>query len=207
MRKLTILLLTLVSSSVAFAGTTGKTIYSWTDDEGVTHYGDSIPQEFSEKKKAIVNEHGVKVGSIEGRKSEAELAEEQRLEEMRQQRELQRRADEALVSTYLSVDEILMHRDRRVQLWQAQSRVTELYLRNLEHRLESLNKRSRRYQPYSDNPNAPMIDQGLVDDMEETRSTIERHVKNLEKYKQEEAQIIARFEGDIVRFKFLKGIE
>ena len=47
------------------------------------------------------------------------------------QKELQMRADRALLATYQNVDEIVMHRDRRVELFQAQSRVTELYLRNL----------------------------------------------------------------------------
>ena len=71
------------------------------------------------------------------------------------QKELQARADQALLATYLSVEEIVMHRDRRVELFQAQSRVTELYLRNLERRLTKLRSaRPKSYQPYSEDPDA-----------------------------------------------------
>ena len=59
---------------------------------------------------------------------------------------LQKRQDQALLATYLSVDEIIMHRDRRVELFQAQSRVTELYLRNLQRRLDNLRSEASRFQ-------------------------------------------------------------
>ena len=121
--------------------------------------------------------------------------------------ELQRRADRALLNTYLTIEEIMMHRDRRVELWQAQARVTELYLRNLERRLEMLRKRANNFSPYSEDPEAPMIDPGLMEDLNETEATIVKHNLNLEKYKEEEELIRERFAGDIERFKTLKGLE
>ena len=99
-----------------------------------------------------------------------------------------------------------MHRDRRVELFQAQSRVTELYLRNLQRRLDNLRNEASRYQPYSEDDNAPMIDDGLAADLRRTKETIQRHERNLEKYKLDEKEIIERFDGDIARFKTLKGI-
>jgi hypothetical protein len=120
---------------------------------------------------------------------------------------LQKRADRALLATYLTIEEILMHRDRRVELFQAQSRVTELYLRNLERRLESLRADASNFKPYSANPDAPMIGNRLADDLKDTKTTIARHVRNLQKFQADEQQIIARFDGDVSRFKVLKGIE
>ena len=64
-------------------------------------------------------------------------------------KELQFRADQALLSTYVSVAEIEMHRDRRVELFQAQARVTELYLRNLQRRLDQLKTEAGRFKPSS----------------------------------------------------------
>ena len=100
-----------------------------------------------------------------------------------------------------------MHRDRRVELYQAQARVTELYLRNAQRRLNSLERDAKRYKPFSSDPNAPTIDESLLADIEETKDTIRRQEDNLGKYKASQAQIIARFEGDITRFKTLKGID
>jgi hypothetical protein len=135
-----------------------------------------------------------------------ELAAERRAEELQQAKNIQLRADKALLATYLSVDEIRMHRDRRVQLFQAQSRVTELFLSNLESRLQKLERQASRYQPYAIDPDASMVDPELVVRINDTKSTIERHEKNLAKFETDERQIVARFEGDISRFKTLKGI-
>jgi len=147
------------------------------------------------------------VGEIAGKKTAEEIAAEEREKELAVERELQRRADQALLATYVNVEEIVMHRDRRVELFQAQARVTELYLRNTLRRLKSLEKDARRYKPYSSDPNAPIIEDALLDDIRETKSAIERQEGNLQQYRSSQEQIIARFEGDIVRFKNLKGID
>ena len=140
------------------AGAQQRTSYTWVDDDGVRHYGDKIPVEFADKMKSIINEHGVVVGQIEGKKSEEELEAQRVAKRMELQKELQMRADRALLATYQNVDEIEMHRDRRIELFQAQSRVTELYLRNLDRRLLQLKEESKRFRPYSGDPSAPMVE-------------------------------------------------
>ena len=183
-----------------------KGYFKWVDEDGVVHYGDSIPAKYRDLPKEVVNDYGVQIDYLEGKKSPEQL-EAERLEEERIQKiELQRRADQALLATYLSVDEILLHRDRRVELFQAQARVTELYLRNLDRRLKSLRADASNFQPYSENPDAPMIADDLAKELRKTKEIINRHERNLKKFKSDEQQIIARFEGDINRFKTLRGI-
>jgi len=189
-----------------FASAQQRAAYTWVDDEGVRHYGDRIPAEYADKHKSVVNEHGVIVGHIEGKKSAEELAAEKVAAELEMQKELQKRADRALLSTYQNVGEIEMHRDRRVELFQAQSRVTELYLRNLDRRLQQLKRETKNFRPYNSDPSAPMVEPKLMREIEETESTIARHQQNLEKYQQDETTIIQRFDGDIYRFKSLKGL-
>jgi hypothetical protein len=182
-------------------------VYRWVDEDGQVHYGDSIPPEYSDLPKQVLNEHAVTVEHLEGRKTEEQLVAEAKARELEMQKELQLRADKALLATYLSVEEIVMHRDRRIELFQAQARVTELYLRNLERRLAKLKREAARYRPYSEDPDAPLINEDLVADINETQSTIARHQKNLLKFQEDEQQIVARFEGDINRFKALKGLD
>ena len=183
-----------------------RNVYRWVDAEGQVHYGDSIPVEYSEFPKDVLNEHGVAVQILEGKKT-AEQLEADRIETVRLvAKAKQQRADQALLATYLTVEEILMHRDRRVELFQAQSRVTELYLSNLARRLEGLRADAANYKPYSANADAPMIPEDLANHLRETKETIDRHERNLKKFQSDEQQIISRFAGDISRFKTLKGI-
>ena len=196
----------LLSFCLAAGTAAAQKLYRWVDEEGVVHYGDSIPARYAEVERQVVNEHGITVDVLRAKKTEEELIEEARLEELRAEAELQRRRDQALLATYLTIDEIEMHRDRRVELFQAQARVTELYLRNLQRRLETLRKEASQFRPYNDDPEAPMIDPDLADDLQTTKETIARHEENLRKYESDEESIVARFDGDIDRFKELKGL-
>ena len=188
------------------AGAQDGKVFRWVDGDGQVHYGDSIPAEYSDLPKDILNDHGVTVDALLGKQT-AEQREAARLETARlAARAKQDRADQALLATYITVEEILMHRDRRVELFQAQSRVTELYLSNLARRLEGLRADSAAYKPYSEHADAPMIPENLANHLRQTKETIDRHERNLRKFQSDEQQIISRFAGDISRFKALKGI-
>jgi hypothetical protein len=180
--------------------------YKYVDENGNLVFTDKPPPESADKPKDVVNDQGVTVDQVEGRKTEEQLAAEAAAKALEVNKELQFRADQALVSTYISVAEIEMHRDRRVELFQAQARVTELYLRNLQRRLNQLKTEAGRYKPYSSDPAAKPIDPSLVEDIGDTEGSIGRHEENLKKFRDEEQRIRDRFEGDIERFKTIKGI-
>jgi len=181
-------------------------LYRWVDENGVVHFGDHVPAEYADAEKQVLNSRGVTVGIIGGKKTAEEIEEDNRIAELRRQEELQRRADEALLATYLSVDEIIMHRDRRIELFQAQSRVTELYLRNMMRRMATLREEASKFRPYSEDQDAQMIDPELAEDILVTKATIKRHQANLARFREDEQSIVARFDGDIDRFKSLTGM-
>ena len=62
----------------ALAATEEQKLYRWVDDEGVVHYGDSVPAEYAEVDKQVVNEHGVTLDVLRGKKTREELAAEKR---------------------------------------------------------------------------------------------------------------------------------
>ncbi len=191
---------------LASTATEHQRLYRWVDDTGVVHYGDLVPPEYADAEKQVLNMRGVTIDIMRGKKTAEEIAEENRIAELRRQEKLQRRQDEALLATYLSVDEIIMHRDRRIELFQAQSRVTELYLRNMMHRMAALRQEASNYRPYSEDPDARMIDPELAEDLLVTKATIKRHQANLARFREDEQNIVARFDGDIDRFKSLTGL-
>ena len=208
MRKLLTTTLALLLLPLATtAGADDQKTFRWIDKEGVIHYGDKIPAEFAEMEKQILNEHGVTVDTLRGKRTAEEIAEEKRQELMAREVEIQRRQDMALLATYMSVEEILMHRDRRIELFQAQTRVTELYLKNLEHRLDKLMTDAQQFQPYSKDTEAPMIDPDLSNDIATAKETIERHENNLIRGLGDDQVIVERGEVDMNRFRKLKGVD
>ena len=77
------------------AGAQEAKVYRWVDENGVVHFGDSIPAKYAELPKQVLNDHGVAVEELEGKKTpeqiEAERIEKERLMAI----ELRKRADQA----------------------------------------------------------------------------------------------------------------
>jgi hypothetical protein len=181
-------------------------LYRWVDAEGIVHFGDTIPAEYMDIERQVVNEHGVTIEILRAKRTEEEIAAEKRRQELAVKAAVQDRQDHVLLSTYLSVDEIEMHRDRRIELFQAQTRVTELYLSNLRRQLETLEREAAKFSPYSADPEAAQVDPELVGDITSTKDTIDRHQANLERFNADAQNVVSRFDGDINRFKQLKGL-
>ena len=53
-----------------------STAYRWVDEQGVVHYGDSIPPQYAEKEHAVLNNQGVEVGHSDAQKTPEQLAAE-----------------------------------------------------------------------------------------------------------------------------------
>jgi hypothetical protein len=207
--KISQLLTTLILLGAASATLAGDLrTYRWTDENGVTHYGDRVPPEYADKDLSILNDQGVTVAKITGKQSEEELAaQEQRRAEreaLAKEREEALLRDRVLLSTYLTVEEIEALRDRRVELVDGQMRVIQIYLDNLREKLLKLEHEAKRYSPYSDDPNAKPIDEKLARELSDTLDSIMLYEQNLAKSIAEQEELIAKFEADITRFKELR---
>ena len=181
-------------------------LYRWVDEDGIVHFGDSVPQEYSELELQVVNEHGITVEVIPAKKTAEDLLTEAERQQLNQDRELDRRREQTLLATYLTVEDIQIHRDRRVELFQAQARVTELHLSNLKRRMGDLLEEATKFKPNNSEPTAPTISNELSEDIKTTQTTIARHEENLEKLAADQQAIIDLFDSDIDRFKQLKDL-
>ena len=203
MRGITLSLLamgTLLIAAPALAAQDSQQLYRWGDENGVVHFGDSIPAEYAEQEKQVLNEHGITVGRIAGKATEEELAAMAAEEAAKAEVERARRADRALLATYLSVSELERHRDRRVELLEAQSKVSQLYLTNLRKRLVTLLDDAARFKPYNIDPDAPMIRPALANDIKETKDRILRYESRLADHERSADELRAEFEVAIERY-------
>ena len=61
------LMLALLAGVATGAATnTQQKLYRWVDKNGQVHYGDSIPPEYAEQDRDVLNRHGIPVGHEEG---------------------------------------------------------------------------------------------------------------------------------------------
>src|SRR5690242_11531625 len=78
----------------------GVGAYKWEDENGVTHYGDSVPPQFAKKESTVLNKQGMEVGRTEAQKSPEEQARDALEKEAMIK---QKQHDSFLLTTYTSV--------------------------------------------------------------------------------------------------------
>jgi len=190
-------------------GKDARKLYKWTDDKGVVHYDDSVPPEFANRDRNVLNNQAVRVGFEEGEVTEAERAELAKKKAAADaaaaaQAEIDRH-DKMLLQTYITVADIEDLRNRRLELLESQIKVTELYLGNLRKRLVMLQEEATPYKPYSTSADAPQIPENLALDISRTAASINNYEKMLSKTRTDQTSLRASFNEDIARFRQLKG--
>jgi hypothetical protein len=190
-------------------GKDGRKILTWTDDKGVVHYGDSVPPEFANRDRNVLNTQGVRVGFEEGEVTEEERAELAKKKAAKEAEALKQaeidRHDKMLLQTYITVADIEDLRDRRLELLESQIKVTELYLGNLRKRLVTLQDEAAPFKPYNTSPDAPQIPPNVALDISRTATSINNYEKMLSKTRADQTSLRASFNADIERFRQLKG--
>ncbi len=109
-------LLALASSlALAFTGSMAATVkaYKWVDKDGVVHYGDTVPPEYSEQAHQQLNQQGVAVRDFPRQLSPAEAAVAQKTAADEAKRE---QHDSYLLNNYTRVGDIEQLRDERIAL-------------------------------------------------------------------------------------------
>jgi len=165
-----------------YVRSTPQKVYRWVDKDGAVYYGDSIPAEYAKKPNQAADDQEISRDELPGRKSAEQLEAEIIARYLEVPEELQRRSDQGAFKL-CSLDGVShMPCDRCAELSTAQQRVAELYIHNLQQRLAVLEEKAKFCMPYNSDPNAPMIAESLLRDIQVIRESIKRHQANLEKF-------------------------
>jgi len=192
-------LLGLVLAATAHAQ--ARQTYKWVDEKGVTHYGDSVPPEYSQREQHLLNKQGLETQQRQAEMSAAEAA----ANAAKQKEETAlRQHDIFLVSTYPSVKEIENVRDTRVDQINGQISAAEAYIASLSTRVEGLKQRAQMFAPYNTKPGARRMPDDLAEEMVRALSELRTQHSALAQRRSELKSVMDSFDADITRFKELR---
>ncbi|HTT05482.1 MAG TPA: DUF4124 domain-containing protein [Steroidobacteraceae bacterium] len=175
-------------------------VYKWTDEQGIVHYGDSVPPQFSQDARDVLNGEGVKIGHVAGRVSAAQLsADTQAAQEAAERAQ----HDKFLLTTYASTNEIEQLRDERLDQIDGQIKASASYIDSLTLRLAALEERAQHFAPYSSSPNAQRMPDDLAEELVNTSNEARLQRSALEAKRQAQTDMRVQFEADIARFREL----
>jgi hypothetical protein len=179
-------------------------LYKWIDDKGQVRYGDHIPAQYADKGNERLSKQGFVVDTREPAKTAEQLAEEQRLAELAEKEEQQKKQralhDRILLDTYTNEEQMVMARRGKLEAIEANIRVTKDRIEKLKQRLANLNQRAANMER-SGRP----VPQSLSGEINESRIQIQNNLDYIETRKIEQQAIREQFEADIARYRELQA--
>jgi hypothetical protein len=177
--------------------------YKWVDDKGITHYGETIPPEYANKDRTLLNKSGIVVKTQEVLTADERRAKEAAEAKGRSDEAIARdliRRDKSLIDSYNSVEEIELSRTRNLQQVDARINSINAQLKMDNNNLISLQKNTAT--PNSADGKAHVA---TADEIREAQARVQQTQQDLDKYKAEKLSINARYDADKVRYKELTG--
>ena len=174
--------------------------YSWVDKNGERHYGDSVPPEYAQSERRVLNSQGVEVQHVDAEKNA-----EQRVEALKSEQTAKQRAqhDNFLLTTYTSTKDIERLRDERLEQLGGQVRAADAYIDTLEARMKSLQLRALLFKPYNTKPDARRMPDDLAEQLVRASNDLRSQHKAMDKRRQEQTEVRTQFEADISRYREL----
>lgn len=196
----------LLAGAAAAQSEKQKKLYRWVDKNGQVHYGDSVPAEYAEQDREVLNRQGVPVGREEGTITPEEAAAKAVADKAARDEQKRKLRDRVLLQTYQSVQELEILRDNRLDLVDAQLTIQEQSLSNLRAQRAQIERMAARYAPANATAEAQPLPDEVAVDLERSANDIQTQEANLVRRRQERENIRQTFEADIERYKELRAV-
>ena len=194
----------LAISTLLVATAADAKLYKWKDENGVTHYGDSIPMKYRKQEHQELSKRGITVKERDAMPTEEELAEERRKMKLKAAQDKikkeQERRDRVLLSTYTTERDIVVARDARIEAVDSQIQLSKSIIEDSQRKLDATEKRITQLE--AQNKTVPA---DLYAKMEREKKSLATHEKVMAGHTQKRAQVSETFDGYIERFRELKA--
>ncbi len=191
----------LLVSALAQADNKQK-LYKWVDNQGVTHYGSSIPPEYAAQQTEQIDSQGNVVKTTAAQKTPEQIAAEQAAQQQAAQQAqanaVTQAHDKVLLDTYTSTKDMERDRDSKLSSIDAQINVFNGTITGLQTTLADLQGRSSELT--SKNKPVPASLDKQVSDAKTQLITNQQQLLLQQQHKQE---VAAEFASDIARYKQL----
>lgn len=193
----------LIAAGITFSLPAAAKLYKWVDDQGTTHYGETIPPQYADKDRSELNKAGRVIKKNEVLTPEEQRAKEQADAKEREEKEKlleQKRYDKALINTYSNEKEIELARKRNLQ--QIEARIN-----SINSQLKMANDNLLAFQKEADalTKAGKKITQDLQADLKESQVRQSKLKQDMDKAQAEKAALDARYDTDKARYRELTG--
>ncbi len=190
-------------AGLAISAPASAKMYKWVDDKGTTHYGETIPPEYANKDRQILNKSGVVIKTqdvLTPEERRVKEAEDAKINAEKTAERDQKLHDKSLTDTYSNANEIDLSRTRSLQ--QVDARINSI---NSQLKMSNTNLAGLQKDADARSKANKKIPQSLHDDIKNTQGRINDLQADLKKYQDEKKAVEVRYDADKARYKELTG--
>lgn len=181
----------------------GKRLYRWVDENGKVFYSDKVPPSESKQERAILNEQGRKVDTLERAKTQEEFVEAKRqakLAEERRKHDAEQVAyDRMLLKTYQTEEGLFYRRDSNLQTIDNLINIAQNTIESQTRELQKLQNRAADHER-TGRPAPEYLLQKISAAGEKIRYS-RQYITNRKKERQ---QVLTKFDQDLKRYRELR---
>lgn len=177
-------------------------IKKWVDENGVTHYGTSVPPQYVDRAHSELNERGIEIRRHDRALTEDEIEREKALRVLRAEqqrlREEQEERDRILLSLYRNEDDLVMARDGKLAQLDGQIRLNHAEIRRLKSHLSEFQALAAE----AERAGRPLSAQQKAH-LESTQRSIEKSYAIILGKEDEKRATLEHYDHDLTRFRIL----
>ncbi len=179
-------------------------LYKWVDEQGQTHFGDSIPAQYLLKKHQELNQHGDVIKHFPAAETAAQKAEKRRLQakqkKIAQQKRKAQQRDRVLLDTYTTERDLTLARDARLDAIDSQINLAKSIIKDSSNKIKALNT-----QIATIKASARKVPKYIFDQLKNEKQQVKIHSRVAANDQKRRDEISLQFNGYIKRFKVLKA--
>lgn len=187
----------------AAAPTQAASIKKWVDENGVTHYGTTIPPEYVDRAHSDYDDQGIERRRYERAPTPEEIKREEELQALRAKAEElkkeQEEHDRILLNLYRNEDDLVMARNGKIAQLDGYIRLDHAEIRRLKGRLSEFQAVAAEAER-----SGKQLTQQQKANLDSTQRSIESRYANIIAKEDEKVATIDRYEADLARFRELR---
>lgn len=178
-------------------------LYKWVDNQGMTHYGETIPAEYADKDRAEMSKSGRIVNKVDvptPAERQSKAAQDAKDKAAADADRASKLRDKSLLNTYSNVKEIELSRQRNTQQVDIRIDSTTKQLTEANAALLEVQKKIA-----AKTKAKQAIDAYTQEDLNDAQAAVQKGTTRLEGFQQDKARLEAKFAADLARYKELTG--
>ena len=182
-------------------------IKCWKNKQGNIECGDNVPPEYAQNGHKEFTKQGLLVDEIERAKTDKEVAEQKRQQEIKEEQEREaaqkKRKDDILIHSYNDIKEIETARNEKITMIDSNIRITKKRNSSIEAELQ----RFKNLVEKQKKKEGATVNEEILKDIASLENQLRTNKEYIEKQKSNKKEITSTYQEDIDRFKELKNID